>query len=114
MSIPCLQRAERITFYELAQTPLPWYCTAMKLAQSRVTVQGQISVPAEVRRRLALVPGAVLEWDADDDRITVRRVGRHNFDDLHRALFPEAPRPRSLEELKEGIRKNVRARHARR
>jgi AbrB family looped-hinge helix DNA binding protein len=86
----------------------------MKLAQSRVTAQGQISVPAEVRKRLALVPGAILEWDAEDDRITVRRVGRHSFEDLHRALFSQEPRPRSLEELKEGIRQNVRARHARR
>jgi AbrB family looped-hinge helix DNA binding protein len=86
----------------------------MKLAQSRVTAQGQISVPAEVRKRLELVPGSVLEWDAEDDRITVRRVGRHTFEDLHRALFVQDPRPRSLEELKEGIRQNVRARHARR
>jgi AbrB family looped-hinge helix DNA binding protein len=86
----------------------------MKLAQSRVTAQGQISVPAEVRKRLELVPGSVLEWDAEDDRIIVRRVGRHTFEDLHRALFPQEPRPRSLEDLKEGIRQNVRARHARR
>jgi AbrB family looped-hinge helix DNA binding protein len=86
----------------------------VKLAQSRVTAQGQISVPAEVRKRLELVAGSVLEWDAEDDRITVRRVGRHTFEDLHGALFAQEPRPRSLEELKEGIRQNVRGRHARR
>jgi AbrB family looped-hinge helix DNA binding protein len=86
----------------------------MKIAQSRVTAQGQISVPAEVRRRLELVPGSVLEWEAEDDRIVVRRVGRHTFEDVHKALFSQEPRPRSLEELKEGIRQNVRARHARR
>lgn len=86
----------------------------MKLAQSRVTAQGQISVPAEVRKRLALVPGSVLEWDAEDDRITVRRVGKHSLQDLHRALFPQEPEPRSLDELKEGIRQHMKARHARR
>lgn len=85
----------------------------MKLAQSRVTAQGQISVPSEVRRRLELVPGSILEWDSEDDRITVRRVGRHTFDDLHRVLFSQKPQPRSLEELKEGLRQSVRARHAR-
>lgn len=86
----------------------------MKLAQSRVTAQGQISVPAEVRRRLSLVAGSVLEWEAEDDRITVRRIGRHSFADLHRALFQqEPPQPRSVEDLKEGIRQHVRARHAR-
>ena len=86
----------------------------MKLAQSKLTAQGQISVPAEVRKRLELVPGSILEWDSEDDRIVVRRVGRHTFEDLHRALFSQKPQPRSLEELKEGIRQNVKARHARR
>jgi AbrB family looped-hinge helix DNA binding protein len=98
----------------LARDALPWYCVSMKLAQSRVTAQGQISVPAEVRKRLELVPGSILEWDAEGDRITVRRVGRHTFEDLHRALFSQEPQPRNLEDLKEGIRQHMRARHARR
>jgi len=84
----------------------------MKLSQSRITAQGQISVPAEVRRRLALVPGSVLEWGAEQDHITVRRVGNHSFDDLHHTLFPQEPVARSLEDLKDGIRQHVRARHA--
>jgi AbrB family looped-hinge helix DNA binding protein len=86
----------------------------MKLAQSRVTAQGQISVPAEVRKRLALVPGSILEWGAEDDRVTVRRVGQHTFQDVHQALFSQEPQPHSLEDLKEGIRQHMRARHARR
>jgi bifunctional DNA-binding transcriptional regulator/antitoxin component of YhaV-PrlF toxin-antitoxin module len=84
----------------------------MKLSQSRITAQGQISVPVEVRRRLALVPGSVLEWGAEQDLITVRRVGSHSFDDLHHTLFPQAPPARSLADLKHGIRQHVRARHA--
>ena len=75
---------------------------------------GQISVPAEVRKRLELVPGSVLEWDVEDDLVTVRRAGRHTSAELHRALFSKEPRPRSLQELKEGIRDHVKARHARR
>jgi antitoxin PrlF len=86
----------------------------MKLAHSRLTAQGQISVPAEVRKRLELAAGSILEWDTDGDQITVRRVGRHSSEDLHRALFAQVPRPRSLAELREGIRRNLRARHARR
>jgi AbrB family looped-hinge helix DNA binding protein len=58
----------------------------MKLAQSKLTAQGQISVPAEVRRRLGLVPGSILEWDAEDDKVIIRRVGRYSSEDLHRAL----------------------------
>lgn len=86
----------------------------MKLAQSRLTAQGQISVPVEVRKRLELVSGSILEWDADDGRITVRRAGRHTCEELHRVLFSPPPRARSLAELREGIRQHVRTRHARR
>jgi AbrB family looped-hinge helix DNA binding protein len=87
----------------------------MKLAKSRITAQGQISVPAEVRRRLELVPGSVLEWESDDDRITVRRAGKHTSEEIHRVLFPRGtkPKPRSLAELKEGIRTYIRKKHAR-
>jgi len=85
----------------------------MKLSQSRITAQGQISVPAAVRRRLALVPGSILEWGAEPDRITVRRVGRHSFEALHHALFEQEPQARSLEDLKDGIRQQMRDRHAR-
>ena len=87
----------------------------MVVARSKVTAQGQISVPSEVRRRLGVGPGSVLEWDEEDDRIVVRRAGRYTSEDVHRALFPEGPPPvRRLEELKEGIRSHMRRRHARR
>jgi antitoxin PrlF len=84
------------------------------LAVSKLTAQGQISVPAEVRRKLGIGPGSVLEWDEDGDQIVVRRVGQYSFEDVHQALFPEgAPARRSLDDLKEGRRTYVRKRHAR-
>lgn len=87
----------------------------MALAQSKLTAQGQISVPAEIRKKLGVGPGAVLEWDDEDGKIVVRRAGRYTSEDVHRALFPKgAPKPRPLEELKEGVRRYVRGRHARR
>ncbi|MSO81800.1 MAG: AbrB/MazE/SpoVT family DNA-binding domain-containing protein [Acidobacteria bacterium] len=75
-----------------------------------------MSVPAEVRRKLGIGPGSVLEWDEEDDKkIVVRRSGRYTFEDIHTALFPEGPpKPRTLEELKEGIAQYIRVRHARR
>jgi len=85
----------------------------MRVAQSRLTGQGQISVPAEVRRRLGLGPGSVLEWEVEDGQVVVRRAGRHSFEEIHRALFPRKPKARSLAELKEGIRHHLRKRHAR-
>ena len=86
----------------------------MPLAYSKLTAQGQISVPAEVRRRLGIGPGSLLEWDAQGEKMVVRRVGRYTSEDVHRALFATTPRRRTLKELKEGIRKYVRERHARR
>ena len=86
----------------------------MVLAQSKLTTQGQISVPAEVRRRLGIGPGSVLEWDEEGESIVVRRAGRYSSEDVHEALFSSKPARRSLRELKEGVRKNIRRRRARR
>ena len=86
----------------------------MKAATSRVTTQGQVSVPAEVRRHLGIGPGAVLEWELEDGRVIVRRTGRFTSSDIHHALFAEVPGHRSLEEVKQGIRRHMRQRHARR
>lgn len=86
----------------------------MGFARSRITAQGQISVPAEVRRKLGVGPGSLLEWDLDGDKVTVRRAGKYTSEEIHKALFPDGPpRRRSLAELKEGIRQYIRGRHAR-
>jgi AbrB family looped-hinge helix DNA binding protein len=86
----------------------------MALAQSKVTAQGQISVPAEIRRRLGLGPGSVLEWDEDGGRIVVRRVGQYTSEDVHEAMFARPPKKRSLAQLKDGIRRHIKSRRARR
>jgi AbrB family looped-hinge helix DNA binding protein len=88
---------------------------AMALARSRLTAQGQISIPAEVRRRLGLTAGSVVEWNAEGDRVFIRRVGKYTWEDIHKALFPKGPPPRrSIEEMDEGIREYIRRKHARR
>jgi len=85
----------------------------MAIAHSRVTAQGQISVPAKVRQRLGAGPGSVLEWEEDGERIVVRRSGRYASTDIHAEVFPEgAPSRRSADELKAGIKRRMRARHA--
>lgn len=85
----------------------------MAIAYSKLTAQGQISVPTEVRRRLGIGPGSVLEWEEDGERMVVRRAGRYTSEDVHAALFEEAPEPKTLEELKEGVGRYVKSRHAR-
>lgn len=86
----------------------------MTSIQSKLTTQGQISVPAEIRKKLGIGPGSVIEWEERDGDILVRRAGRYSFEDIHAAAFPDGPPPRkSLKELKEGIGDYMRKRHAR-
>ncbi|NDJ14336.1 MAG: AbrB/MazE/SpoVT family DNA-binding domain-containing protein [Acidobacteriia bacterium] len=64
----------------------------MVIAESRLTAQGQVSVPADVRR-----------------------AGKFSSEDINKALFPEGPLPpRSTEKMKAGIARGMRRRYARR
>ncbi|MBI2212147.1 MAG: AbrB/MazE/SpoVT family DNA-binding domain-containing protein [Acidobacteria bacterium] len=83
----------------------------MALPQSKVTAQGQISVPAEIRRELGIGPGTVLEWEKDGDQVVVRKAGRFSSEQIHAALFASPPRARTQKELKQAIARHVKARH---
>ena len=87
----------------------------MKLATSRLSPQGQISVPVEVRTRLGLAPGSTIEWDLEGEVIQVRRVGRFSSEDIHQAVFAGRKVPRrSVEEMDEAIASHLKQKHARR
>jgi AbrB family looped-hinge helix DNA binding protein len=80
-----------------------------------LTAQGQISVPARVRRKLGVGPGSVLEWEEDGEQVVVRRAGRFTSEEVHRAVFPKgSPKPKRLDQLEEGVRKYMKGHHARR
>lgn len=85
----------------------------MVIAHSKITAQGQISVPADVRKKLGVGPGSVLEWDENNDQVVVRRAGRHDSLDIHKMLFPDG-KPTTPVSVKDGIRKHMRDKHARR
>ncbi len=87
----------------------------MVTANSRLTAQGQISVPAEIRRKLG--PGAVLEWHEVDGEIVVRRAGRYTSADIRKALFPQGvpegvPAAQGPVDTKAALRAHARRRHA--
>ncbi len=85
----------------------------MPIAHSKITAQGRVSVPSDVRRKLGVGPGSLLEWEEVDGQIVVRRGGRFSSEDIHQALFgPRPPKKRSPSELKSGIRKYMRKRYA--
>jgi antitoxin PrlF len=87
----------------------------MAIAQSKLTAQGQISVPADVRKRLGIGPGSTIEWDEEDGKIVVRRKGKYTSEDIRRALFPDGPpKPVSIKQMKEGIARYMMEKHARR
>jgi AbrB family looped-hinge helix DNA binding protein len=82
-------------------------------AHSRITAQGQISVPVGVRKKLGVGPGSLLEWEERDDVVVVRRAGRYASAEIHAALFPRgAPKAKIAAAIKEGIRAQMRKRHA--
>jgi AbrB family looped-hinge helix DNA binding protein len=86
----------------------------MTITQTKITAQGQISVPVDVRKKLGIGPGSVLAWEEEDGKIIIRRAGRFSSADIHQALFGgRKPKTRSLDELKEGIRRYARKRYAR-
>jgi antitoxin PrlF len=86
---------------------------SMAIALSKLTAQGQISVPAEVRKKLGVGPGSVLEWDEQDDQVVVRRAGRYTSQDVHNALFPKKAPKGKPADVKDAIRTYIRKRHAR-
>jgi antitoxin PrlF len=87
----------------------------MKISRSRITSQGQISIPAEVRRKLGVGPGSVLEWNDEGDEIKVKKAALYTLEDLHKKMFPEGPPSRkSLKQLQEGLKQHIREKHARR
>ena len=84
----------------------------MVLAHSKVAAQGRITVLAEVRRKLGISAGSVLEWDEHGEMVVVRKVERYSSKDVHHALFPNRRTKKSrIEALDEGIRRYMKTKH---
>lgn len=86
----------------------------MLLIQTKLTSQGQVSVPAAVRSFLSLTPGSVLVWKEEAGRISVERAVRHSTLDVHQALFGDAAvaSSKTAAEIKQGIRQRMKRRYA--
>jgi AbrB family looped-hinge helix DNA binding protein len=64
----------------------------MVVATSKVTNQGQISVPAEVRKDLGIRAGTELIWDRNENGDYTVRPKRFTLADLHRMVGPSTVR----------------------
>ena len=86
----------------------------MKPVESKITSQGQVTVPAPIRRKLNLAPGSRIEWRQQGADVIVRRAAKYSSRDIHEAVFAKVPARRSLKDMNEGIGSRMRRRHARR
>jgi predicted nucleic acid-binding protein len=74
-----------------------------------------VDLPVSGGVRLGIGPGSVIEWDDNGGQVVVRRAGRYSSSEVHEEVFPYGTQARkSAEEIKAGIRANVKKRHARR
>lgn len=82
---------------------------------TRITSQGQVSVPAAIRKKLGVAPGSTLQWTMRGDEVVVKKRASVTFEDIHKRLFPDGPpKPISLKQMKEAIGQYMREKHARR
>ena len=85
----------------------------MVLGRSKITSQGQISVPVEVQRKLGIGPGSVLEWEEEGDAVVVRKASQYTSEDIHRAIFSQGtPASNKVEEFDKGVRRYIKKKHA--
>ena len=86
----------------------------MEPIESKITSQGQVSIPARIRRTLGLTPGSTVEWCERGEEVLVRRASKYSSLDIHEAVFGTPPARRSIGEMDEGIRSHMRRTNARR
>ena len=82
--------------------------------ESKITSQGQVSIPALIRQKLGLAPGSKVQWCVQGEEVLVRRATTHTSREIHDALFAARPEPHTVQEMKEGISRHLREKHARR
>ena len=86
----------------------------MEPIESKITSQGQVSIPAPIRQKLGLAPGSKMQWCVQGEEVLVRRATTHTSREIHDALFAARPEPHTVEEMKDGISRHLREKHARR
>lgn len=85
----------------------------MNAPKSKITAQGQISVPADIRKKLGVGPGSTLEWIEEDGKIVIKRAGGSTWEDVHKAAFPKGRPSGPPVDVKKAIRTYIRKKHAR-
>jgi len=72
-----------------------------------VTDKGQVTVPKEIRDQIGIEPGSRLDFEVQDDGTLRVRLLTRGADNLFGLLHREGIKPRSLDEMDQGIVKAV-------
>ena len=86
----------------------------METTESKITSQGQVSIPARIRRKPGLTPGSKVEWWERGEEVLVRQASNCSSLDIDKAVFGTPPARRNIEDMDEGIRSHMRRTDARR
>ncbi len=84
----------------------------MSIARSRITAQGQVTIPVAVMRQFGFAPGEVVEWNTLDGHLVVEKAGQFSLEDVQVALQIPVGLRRTDEQIREGIKAKVRSKHA--
>jgi bifunctional DNA-binding transcriptional regulator/antitoxin component of YhaV-PrlF toxin-antitoxin module len=85
---------------------------AMSLARSRITAQGQVSIPVNIMRQFGLAPGEVINWGTLAGHLVIEKAGQYSLEDVRKALkLPKGIR-RTEDEIREGVKARIRTKHA--
>ncbi len=84
----------------------------MSLAQSRITAQGQVSIPVSVMRQFGLGPGEIINWDTLNGHLVIEKAGQFSLEDVQKALRLPKGTHKTDEEIRDGIKAAMRAKHA--
>jgi AbrB family looped-hinge helix DNA binding protein len=84
------------------------------MASATVTSKGQITIPKDVRERLGLEAGDRVVFVVQSDRDVVLKPAKTDIRELHGMLYRKGRRPRTLEEMDEGIALSLADKHLRR
>jgi len=86
----------------------------MNIARSKITADGDTSVPPEVMKCLGVGPGAMVAWELCEGEVVLRRSNTHTFEEIHAAVFgPNGANAGVPADVKKGVRTYVRRRHMR-
>ncbi len=64
----------------------------MEMSVAKVTSQGQITIPADVRKKLGIRPGSKVIFIQDGDRVMMANATIEAFEQMQKAFAGEAER----------------------